>query len=77
MPDATEPKAATEAPKKRTVKIGDSVKLVTAAGERIDATVDKVGKDGLIDLTASHRGSDVIVTSSPYDPTAKLADSWH
>lgn len=77
---------ATPTPSERpakTVKKGDTLRLVTAKGERIEATCTDVvnAKRGLINLEAFHVPSHGIekfaITSSPHDPEGKLPDSWH
>lgn len=81
MAEATEPKSdAKSDPKpdrKPSVKVGDQVNLVGARGEIFPAKVTKVQRDKL-DLDAElPSGETLIITSSPHDPSGKLADSWH
>ena len=59
------------------VKVGDQVRLVLADGKTAPAKATKVLGGGKIDLVADVNGQEVVITSSPNDPLATQADSWH
>lgn len=63
--------------KVREPKAGDKVKLVLASGKLVDAEIDKVGKSGLVDLTATMSDkTEIQITGSPRDDAGKLSDCW-
>ncbi len=55
---------------------GDTVKVVTAWGEHVDATVRAV-RGNLLDVAFQYEGSDVVITSTPFDAAAEKPDTWH
>lgn len=65
------------APTPRKVKVGGDVTVVTVRDGLTEGKVLAVRDKGKIDVSLEHRGRGMVITGSPYDPTAKMPDSWH
>ena len=59
--------------------LGESVNLVLANGRHHDAEVVKIDKDRphLVELRFLFDGEPNTITSAPFDPSGRVADSWH
>lgn len=65
----------------RVPKVGDTVHVVLSAtqgGSHKPARVTRVHRADLVDVEFEFDGKiDFKITSSPFDSTGKVADSWH